>query len=70
MSLPQWARDEIDNRAAWEHDAQLVTEARAWLADLVWADEPDFAVMSDERVRAGVNCFYDGGWAGFVADGA
>ena len=48
----------------------LMSEARSWLADLAWADEPDFAAMSDERIRAGVNRHYDGGWAGFVADGA
>jgi hypothetical protein len=70
MSLPQWVRDEIDNRAAREHDAELITEARAWLADLKWADEPDFAAMTDERIRRGVQRHYGGGWAAFVSDAA
>ena len=48
----------------------LMTEARAWLADLEWADEPDFAAMSDEQVKRGVNRHYDGGWAAFAADAA
>ena len=48
----------------------LMSEARGWLADLEWADEPDFAAMSDERIRRGVDRHYDGGWAGFVADAA
>ena len=48
----------------------LIKEARAWLADLEWADEPDFAAMSDEQIRRGVQRHYDGGWAGFVADAA
>ena len=48
----------------------LYAEARAWLAELTFADEPDFAVMSDEKVKRGINCFYDGGWAAFVSDGA
>ena len=52
------------------HAADLMAEARAWLADLEWADEPDFAAMSDERIRAGVQRHYGGGWAGFAADAA
>ena len=48
----------------------LISEARAWLADLVWADEPDFAGMSEEKVRRGIECYYDGGWNAFVFDGA
>ena len=48
----------------------LIKEARAWLADLEWADEPDFDAMTDEQVRRGVNRHYDGGWAGFAADAA
>lgn len=48
----------------------LMSEARSWLADLEWADEPDFAAMSDERVRRGVQRHYDGGWAAFVSDAA
>jgi hypothetical protein len=47
---------------------ELINEARAWLADLEWADEPDFSVMTDEQIWRGVNRHYDGGWAGFTAD--
>ena len=50
--------------------ADLMSEARAWLADLEWVDEPDFASMTDEQIRRGINRHYDGGWSGFVADGA
>ena len=58
MALPQWLM------------SNLISEARAWLADLEWADEPDFAAMTDEQIRRGVQRHYDGGWAGFVADAA
>jgi len=48
----------------------LIKEARAWLADLEWADEPDFAAMTDEQIKRGVSRHYDGGWAGFASDAA
>ncbi len=48
----------------------LIKEARAWLADLEWADEPDFDAMTDEQIRRGVGRHYDGGWAGFASDAA
>jgi hypothetical protein len=61
--------DHAARRAA-QAQTDLMTEARGWLADLEWADEPDFAAMSDERIRAGVQRHYDGGWAAFAADAA
>jgi hypothetical protein len=45
-----------------------VTEARAWVADCMWAD--DTASLPDAAIVAGVQRHYDGGWAGFLADGA
>ena len=50
--------------------AGLISEARSWLADCGWADEPDFAAMTDEQIRRGVQRHYDGGWAQFVSDAA
>jgi hypothetical protein len=43
---------------------------RAWLSDCEWADSPDFATLSDGAIRRGVEAHYDGGLAGFRADGA
>lgn len=48
----------------------LIDEARAWLSDLQWADDPDIDTAADEEIRRAVSDHYDGGWAGFVRDGA
>jgi hypothetical protein len=50
--------------------SDLISEARGWLSDLQWADEPDFAAMTDYQVRRGVERHYDGGWAQFASDAA
>ncbi len=50
--------------------SDLITAARAWLADLQWADDPGFGAMTGEQIRRGINRFYDGGWRAFILDGA
>jgi hypothetical protein len=47
----------------------LVEEGRAWLADLQWEDEPDFAAMTDAQILRGIDRYYDGGWKAFIKDG-
>jgi hypothetical protein len=49
----------------------LIEQGRSWLADLDWADRDhiDFTVLSDAEVQYAIDRHYDGGWAGFVADG-
>ena len=47
----------------------VYSEARAWIADCTWADEVDVASLTDDQVKRGVQRHYDGGWAGFIADG-
>lgn len=48
--------------------AAEIAEARAWIADCMWADlEPeDIAELSDAVVISGVARFFDGGLAAFV----
>jgi hypothetical protein len=48
----------------------LIEEARGWLADLQWADEPDFDALTDEQVIRAVSRHYDGGWDAFAESGA
>ena len=82
MSNPEWWQRAVSGTCShgghgWDggtcSDAppedDLITEARAWLAELTFADEPDFAGMSEEMARRGIDCFYDGGWDAFVRDG-
>ncbi len=49
-------------------DVDMLQEARDWLADCAWAnmDPEDFAELSDETIIAGVDLFYEGGWAAFL----
>lgn len=47
-------------------EAQLITEARGWVADCEWQDETNH--LTDAQIKAGVNRHYVGGWAQFVAD--
>jgi len=51
-------------------DSTLIAEARAWLSDLQWADEPDFDAMPEDEIVRGIKRHYDGGWPAFVSDGA
>lgn len=42
--------------------AALIAEARAWMADCVWREDPDdLADMSDRDVLRSVNRHYEGG---------
>jgi hypothetical protein len=50
-------------------DAAEIEEARAWLAELHWADDPDLAALSAEQVRRAIDRYYDGGLGGFLQDG-
>jgi hypothetical protein len=68
MSLPQWVRDEIDNRWAAERYAQLIREARGWVADCEWADDFEVDELTAEQIKRGIERHYDGGWRAFVAD--
>jgi hypothetical protein len=47
---------------------RLMRAARSWVADCEWADLAggDIADLSDIQVYAGVNRYYEGGWAAFV----
>ena len=51
-------------------ELELIAEARAWVAECIWADlEPeDVADLTDAQIRRGVNRTYDGGWQQFVRD--
>jgi hypothetical protein len=49
-------------------DAQLISEARGWIADCF--SDVDAGALSDEVVRWGIRNHYAGGWAQFVADAA
>jgi hypothetical protein len=54
-----------------EKRAELEELAREWVADCQWLEEPeDLEELEPERVRAGVEKHYAGGWAGFVRDAA
>ena len=46
----------------------IYDQARAWIADCTWADQPDVDSLTDEQVKRGIERHYDGGWAGFIAD--
>jgi hypothetical protein len=48
--------------------SDIYTQARAWLGECYWGDEPDFSELTDAEVKRGVGRFYDGGWPAFVAD--
>lgn len=49
--------------------AEQLTEARAWIAECLWADmcEEDIAELTDRRVERGIARHFGGGIAGFVA---
>ena len=49
-------------------DIDLMREARGWIADCTWGDDPDLEQLTDEQVRRGIQRHYSGGWATFVAD--
>jgi len=51
-------------------EAQLIAEARGWIADCTWADDVNVKALSTEQVKRGIQRHYDGGWAQFVKDGA
>jgi hypothetical protein len=45
-----------------------VNAAREWARDCEWLDDID--LLSDSQVASGLAKHYEGGWAGFIADGA
>ena len=47
-------------------EAQLISEARGWVADCQWQDETDH--LTDAQIKRGIERHYDGGWRAFVAD--
>jgi hypothetical protein len=49
-------------------DAQLIREARGWIADCF--GDVNVEDLGDEVVRWGIRNHYAGGWAQFVADAA
>jgi hypothetical protein len=51
--------------------AVLADEARAWLAEIEWADldREDALQLPDEHAIAAVERHYDGGLTAFIADG-
>jgi len=49
-------------------EAQLIAEARGWIADCF--DDVNVDELSDEVVRWGIRNHYAGGWAAFVKDAA
>ena len=52
-----------------ETEAELLREARAWMLDCVWEEEPEeLRRLPDNAVIRGVSRHYDGGWSGFVTD--
>lgn len=52
-------------------DPQLISAARAWIADCAWPDlgEGDVGDLTDIEVAAGIQRHYSGGWAGFKLAG-
>lgn len=49
--------------------AELVAEARAWVSDCVWREDPEeIAEMSDEEILRGVDRAYEGGVAQLARD--
>lgn len=54
------------------YPAALADEARAWLAEIEWADlnRAEALQLPDEHAIAAVERHYDGGLAAFIADGA
>jgi hypothetical protein len=51
-----------------EATPQQVADARAWVADCLWADDTEH--LSDAAIVRGVATHYDGGWRAFVRDAA
>ena len=49
-------------------EAQLISEARGWVADCEWGDEFEVNELTAEQIKRGINRHYDGGWRAFVAD--
>jgi hypothetical protein len=54
-----------------QHTAALADEARAWLAEIEWADldREEALQLPDEHAIAAVERHYDGGLTAFIADG-
>jgi hypothetical protein len=52
--------------------AALADDARAWLAEIEWAelDREEALELPDEHAIAAIERHYDGGLAAFIADGA
>lgn len=47
---------------------ELISKARGWAADCQWGEEADdIADLTDAQVVAGVEAYFEGGWAAFVA---
>jgi hypothetical protein len=70
-SQPGWlaANREAERKTAAEiRRRELIREARGWIADCQWGDigPDDVADLSDDEVIAGVNKFFEGGWAEFA----
>jgi len=51
-------------------EAQLLHDARGWIADCCWADDFDVSELTDAQVKSGIQRHYDGGWPQFAADGS
>jgi hypothetical protein len=48
--------------------AELVSAARSWTADCTWREEADdIADLTDVQIVAGVEAYFEGGWAAFAA---
>jgi hypothetical protein len=54
------------------HTRALADDARAWLAEIEWADldREEAEQLPDEHAIAAVDRHYDGGLPAFIADGA
>ena len=48
------------------NEAQLIAEARGWVADCQWQD--DTSDLTDAQIKRGIDRHYYGGWRAFVAD--
>ena len=49
-------------------DAEI-EEARGWISECDWSDVDDVDDLSVSEILRGIANNYDGGWAGFLADG-
>ena len=49
-------------------DAEI-EEARSWISECEWSDVDDVDDLSVSEILRGIANNYDGGWAGFLADG-